>query len=84
MAVLRSSINLDFLSYRVQRLTGQHAGIFAGAIRNSKDDVIGFTIVEQYSGLDSVVSRTVYFDPVGAGKKDTYFYRGGDYATVTW
>jgi hypothetical protein len=64
--------------------TGQHAGIFAGAVRNSKNQVVGFTIVEQYSGLDSVASRTVYFDPVAAGKKDAYFYRGGDYATVTW
>ena len=64
--------------------TGQHAGIFAGAVSNAKGKVLGFTIVEQYSGLDEVVSRTVYFDPTASGKKDTYFYRGGDYATIKW
>jgi hypothetical protein len=64
--------------------TGQHAGIFSGAVSNAKGKVLGFTIVEQYSGLDEVISRTVYFDPTASGKKDTYFYRGADYATIKW
>ena len=64
--------------------TGQHSGIFAGAVSNASKEVIGFTIVEQYHGLDAIKSRAVYFDPVAAGKKNTYFYRGGDYATIKW
>jgi hypothetical protein len=64
--------------------TGQHAGIFAGPVTDKTGKVIGFSIVEQYSGLAAIVSRTVYFDPVAAKKKDTYFYRGNGYATITW
>jgi len=64
--------------------TGQHSGIFAGSFKDKSGKVIGFTIVEQYSGLATIQARVVYFDPRAAGKKDTYFYRGGDYATIKW
>lgn len=64
--------------------TGQHSGIFAGAVKDKGGNVIGFTIVEQYSGLSEINERVVYFDPVAMKKRDTYFYRGGDYATIKW
>jgi hypothetical protein len=64
--------------------TGQHAGIFAGPVIDKAGKIAGFTIVEQYSGLDSIVSRPVYFDYVAARKTNTYFYRGKDYATIKW
>lgn len=64
--------------------TGQHSGIFAGPFRDKSGKVLGFIIVEQYSRLTAIESRIVYFDPVAAGKKNTYFYRGRDYATIKW
>lgn len=65
--------------------SGQHAGFFAGALKNAKTgDVEGFYIVEQYAGLTKIARREVYFDPVAHKKKDTYFYRGGDYAVIKW
>lgn len=64
--------------------TGQHSGIFAGPEKGEDDKTVGFTIVEQYSGLDTIKKRVVFFDPVSAGKKNTYFYRGTDYYTIKW
>lgn len=64
--------------------TGQHSGIFSGKFNDNNGNIIGFTIVEQYSGLDTIISRVVYFDPFSMKKKNTYFYRGLDYASVKW
>ena len=64
--------------------TGQHSGIFAGVVKDKTEKVIGFLIVEQYSGLETIISRSVYFDPISMKKKNTYFYRGKDYATIQW
>jgi hypothetical protein len=64
--------------------SGQHSGLFAGPVKDKAGLVIGFTIVEQYRGLTAIASRVVYFDPVFYKKKDTYFYRGLDYATIKW
>jgi len=64
--------------------TGQHSGLFAGPEVTPEGDVAGFWIVEQYSSLSTIIRRLVYFDPVAHQKKDTYFYRGKDYATIKW
>jgi hypothetical protein len=63
---------------------GQHSGLFAGPEVTPDGATIGFRIVEQYSGLDAITSRVVYFDPAAHDKPNTYFYRATDYATIKW
>ena len=74
----------DKQGYYPNNNTGQHSGIFAGAIRNKDGQVLGFKIVEQYSSLNKIQQRDVYFDPVSMKKPDTYFHNAGKYATITW
>ncbi|ALV05177.1 BPSL0067 family protein [Roseateles depolymerans] len=69
--------------YYPNNSTGQHAGIFSGALVEN-GQAIGFKIIEQYNGIDKISERTVYFDPVAHGKRDTYFYNGENYATIQW
>jgi hypothetical protein len=64
--------------------TGQHSGIFAGAFKDPQNRVIGFTVVEQWKGLEKIQSRVVYFEPAAHGQTDDHFHRGRDYATIKW
>lgn len=62
--------------------TGQHAGLFAGALRDASGVVIGFYIIEQHTSAESILKRPVYFDPAAHKKPTTYFHNGRAYATI--
>lgn len=64
--------------------TGQHAGLFAGTVSDKSGTIIGFDIIEQYVGAESIILRTVYFDPKAHKKVANYLNNGRDYATIDW
>ena len=63
--------------------SGQHAGLFNKPIVES-GVVVGFTIIEQYRGLQFIQERKVYFDPVARKQRNDYLHRGAAYATIQW
>lgn len=64
--------------------SGQHAGLFNGAVRDKSGEVIGFSIIEQYNGITQITERTVYFEPAKHGKRASYLNNGLDYSTIQW
>ncbi len=65
-------------------VTGQHAGLYAGTVTDKGGNIIGFDIIEQYASAESIMLRTVYFDPKAHKKAETYLNKGRDYATIQW
>lgn len=70
--------------YYPNNSTGQHAGLFNGAVRDKSGEVIGFNIVEQYNNIVAITERVVYFEPSKHGKRASYLNNGLDYATIQW
>lgn len=70
--------------YYPNNSTGQHAGLFNGAVRDKSGEVIGFNIVEQYNGIVEITERVVYFEPGRHGKRASYLNNGADYSTIQW
>lgn len=64
--------------------TGQHAGLYAGPVRDQGGRVIGFYIIEQYARVTTIQKRTVYFNPEAYKIKPSYLNNGLDYATIQW
>lgn len=64
--------------------SGQHAGLYAGPLKDAQGNTVGFYIIEQYSSASAIQKRKVYFDPAAQKMPTSYFHNGREYATIQW